>query len=50
MHATAHKPRHPQGDVPEGPEPGAMPVEPDGGAPKPYIPEAPDDGAPEPIP
>ena len=50
MHATPPKPHHPQSDVPEGPEPGGMPIEPDTGAPKPYIPDVPGEGAPEPMP
>jgi hypothetical protein len=50
MDATTHKPHRPDGDVPDGPEPGAMPVEPDAGAPQPFIPEDPGDGTPEPAP
>ena len=50
MYATAHKPSHPHEDVPDGPEPGAMPVEPDAGVPQPFTPVAPGDDAPEPPP
>ncbi|WP_394789189.1 hypothetical protein [Rhodoferax sp.] len=49
MYATAHKPHRPHDDVPEG-EPGALPVEPDAGAPLPFTPEAPGDDAPDPAP
>ena len=50
MTATIHKPHLPHGDVPEGPEPGGMPVEPDAGAPQPATPETPDGGTSEPMP
>ena len=50
MHATPHKPHLPHSDTPQDPEPGAMPVEPDAGAPQPIIPEAPGGGTPQPMP
>ena len=50
MYATAHKSSRPHEDVPDGPEPGALPVEPDAGVPLPFIPVVPGEDTLEPAP
>ncbi|SDP56121.1 hypothetical protein SAMN05216303_105120 [Rhodoferax sp. OV413] len=51
MPFQSHKPHRPHDDVPGGPEPGSLPVEPDAGAPQPATPQDPGDGGlPDPAP
>ncbi|MBC7681686.1 MAG: hypothetical protein H7172_05080 [Ferruginibacter sp.] len=50
MHTPAHKSSRPHEDVPDGPEPGALPVEPDAGVPQPFTPAPPGEDAPQPLP
>ena len=51
MSIHLHKPHRPHDDVPDGPEPGGLPVEPDAGAPQPAAPQDPGDaGLPDPAP